>query len=287
MKTSHNPILDPVIQKSVENFHKSQSQETVKLEDWDNNLYTSTFKNWIKSSSYNSVSGLEHFKYESYCVGALDAITNFVHRHVSTKRIRFSQAEFIASKIATNHAKGTFVFLEDDDLKEGDALILSLPFGGSGSVHPDYDFFINECNNKNIPVLIDMAYFAISYDIHVDLSAECITDVVFSLSKCFNTSLRLGYRLTKQFHDDLIQCNHDLKLVNRWAINTGTMLLDAYSHDWLVEKFKPIQHSVCSDLNLMPSNTFTLAVGNTYDHAEFQRYGYIRVCITDEIHQRL
>lgn len=287
MKLAHDPILDPIIQQSVEGYHQGQSLSAIDLESWQKEKYTITFKDWIQSSSYNSIHGLDSFAYESYCAGAVDGIASFIHRHVTTKRLRFSRAEFVGSKIASNHAKANFTWLEDDKLKDNDAVILSVPFSGTGCVHSDYDKIIKECNQKNIPVLIDLAYFAISYDIEIDLDQPCITDVVFSLSKCFSTSLRLGYRLTKEHNDDLVQVSHDLKLVNRWAVNTGTQLMQNFSHNWIVDRLRPVQLDVCRDLNLIPSNTLTLAQGNKQLHSDFERNGFLRICITDELHQRL
>lgn len=287
MKLAHDPIVDPIIQQKVQELHQLQSLETTSLSNWDKDVYTSTFRNWIESSSYNHVLGLDAFKHSCYTAGAVDGIASFIHRHATSRRIRFSAAEFIGNKIVSNHANLKYALLEQEPLEKGDALVLSLPFSGTGSMHKDYFDIIQTCNLYHIPVLIDMAYFSTSYGIDVDLDQPCITDVVFSLSKCFSTSLRLGYRVTKEYHDDISQANYELGICNRWAVNTGVQLLETFSHDWIIERFRPIQLEVCKTLDVTPSNTLTLAIGNEKDHSEFNRNGYIRVCITDELHQNI
>jgi len=287
MKLAHDPIVDPVVQKKLELLLTEQTLDDIDLESWNIDNYTTLFVDWIKNSNYNTIHGLEQFPLKAYCAGALEGIATFVHRHATTRRLRFSRAEFVASKICSNHAKATWKFIEEEDLDSNDAVIISLPFSGNGSTHHNYDNIIDYCNQHNVPVLIDMAYFGISYDIQVDLAQPCITDVVFSLSKCFSVPMRLGLRLSKYDFDDLIQVNSGMKLINRWAVNAGIGLLKKFSHNWIVEKYRPLQQQICEKYNLMSSNTVTLALGWPEVHDEFMRNGYRRVCITDELLQRL
>ena len=285
MILSHIPLTDQEVQQAIgTSFNKIQSQD-VNLELWDNRRYFDAFQHWIRNSHYNRFTGLDLFTHHAYSDGAIGGIESFIHRHGLTRRIRFSDAEFIGSKIVCNHASINWKFLEAEPVTVGDAVVLSLPFAGDGNMYKDLDQLLDTCDRLAVPVLIDCAYFGISYNSTVDLSRNCITDVVFSLSKPFSTPLRLGYRITKTHFDDILQANSDLKVYNRYSAQVGIDLLSKFSHNWLIEKYQPVQEQICRELDLTPSLTLTLAV-DSQQRAEFLRNGYYRVCITHELQQQ-
>jgi len=287
MELAHHPLIDPIIQDRLQYYLTSQTMSDINLANWNIENYVVKFLSWIQHSSYNQLHGLDAFANTAYCAGALEGIANFVHRHAVKRRLRFSRAEFVGSKIACNHAQANWLFLEDAKLAKNDAVIISLPFSGNGGHHNDYDNIIEYCNKNNVPVLLDMAYYGISYNIKVDVDQPCISDIVFSLSKCFSVPMRLGLRLTRHEHDDLIQVNSNMKLINRWAVNAGIKLLNDFDINWLVDRYRPLQHAICMENNLEITNTLTLALGQPVVHDNFMRNGYRRVCITDELLQRV
>lgn len=286
MILSHIPLTDVTVQQAiVESFNGIHSQD-VDLELWNNQRYFDAFQQWIKASRYNSFVGLDLFTHHAFSNGSIDGIQSFIHRHGVNRRIRFSAAEFIGSKIVCNHADIPWTFLEDEPIKADDAVVLSLPFAGDGNIFSDLDRLLNDCDALGVPVLIDCAYFGISYDTTIDLTRSCITDVVFSLSKPFSTPLRLGYRLTKTHFDDILQANSDLKIYNRYSAHVGIELMSKFSHNWLIEKYRPLQERICRELDLTPSKTLTLAVDRK-QRPEFLRNNYYRVCITNELQQHV
>lgn len=284
MLLSHKPLADSEVQQVIINLFNEIQLQNITLESWDNQQYFDAFQKWINDSRYNRFIGLDLFKHHAYSCGAVDSIQSFIHRHSVSKRIRFSDAEFIGAKIAANHSSAKWEFLEDAAIEAGDAVLLSLPFAGNGNMYRALDQLLDVCDALSVPVLIDCSYFGISYNATVDLSRNCITDVVFSLSKPFSTPLRLGYRLTKQYVDDILQANSDLKIYNRYSVQVGIKLLSQFSHNWIVEKYRPVQEKVCKELGLTPAMTLTLA-DDCQQRDKFFRNGYYRVCITDELQQ--
>jgi hypothetical protein len=285
MLLAHLPLVDPEVQAEVERALHNIQLKDVLLDTWEIKDYINAVISWLESSSHNVIAGLEYYPHKAYCVGSIDGIQSFIHRHVTQRRIRFSRAEFVASKIVSNHAVAKWAFLEDDELREGDALVVSLPFSGNGSRYSVWNKLMEECQQLNIPVLVDMAYYGISHGIKFDLSPNCITDVVTSLSKPLNVQLRLGLRMTREYHDDLIQGNSDSKIINRIAAQVGIELMKKFPHDYIISKYREKGEEICRKLNLTPSNTITLALGNEHDHKDFFRNGYYRVCITNELLQ--
>jgi TPP-dependent pyruvate/acetoin dehydrogenase alpha subunit len=91
--------------------------------------------------------------------------------------------------------------------------------------------------------------------------------------------------MTREYHDDLIQGNSDSKIINRIAAQVGIELMKKFPHDYIISKYREKGEEICRKLNLTPSNTLTLALGNEHDHKDFFRNGYYRVCITNELLQ--
>jgi len=287
MLLAHLPLVDPEIQLEIEQSLNNIKLKDVHLENWEVSDYIECMINWLKSSKHNTIKGLENYQHKAYCVGSIEGIQSFIHRHCTKRRIRFSRAEFVASKIVSNHCQSNWKFLEDGNLEPGDAVVVSFPFSGNGGIYPVWDLLIADCLKYNIPVLVDAAYYGISHNIHLDLTPECITDVVTSLSKPMNVQLRLGLRLTREYHDDLVQGNSDSKLINRIAAQVGIEIMEKFSHDYIISKYSDKNKRICQELNLTPTNTITLAIGNHHDHRDFLRNGYYRVCITNELLQNV
>jgi len=283
MLLAHKPLVDPDVKKKVFSLNADLRAEDVELDTWDHKTYLDQFDLWIKSSSYNQVIGLENFSHRAYCAGVNDAIATFVSRHAKHRRIRVGRAEFVGAKINSNAMQASWCWLEDDEIRANDAVILSWPYAGNGNEIDGQDKLFKTCEQLQVPVMIDLAYFGISQGMTFDLSSPCITDVATSLSKPLNVSLRLGLRYTRSYHDDNIQSLSDLKIYNRMAAKIGTDLMKTFSHDWLVNKYLPVYQDVCAELDLQTTPTFTLALGNSSQHKEFLRNGHCRICVTDEL----
>jgi len=283
MKLAHDPIVDQTIKNEIQQLLKTVDYNSLDLDRWNIEEYFSAFKNWIASSKYNNITGLEKFDVLSYSCGSLESIVSFVHRHSVKKRLRFSKAEFVASKIASNHCGATYLFLEDGEIEVNDAVIISLPFSGNGDHYPNYNQLIKHCDGLGVPVLLDVSYYGISHGMSIDVNNKCITDVVFSLSKPMTVQLRLGIRFCKIDHDDLVQVNSNGKLFNRLSATIGIELMKKFSHNWLVEKYLPRYETVCKKYDLKQTPTFTLATSDNIAYKQFQRNGFNRICITQEL----
>jgi hypothetical protein len=283
MLLSHMPLADPVIELKLFEIIKTITPAMTKIETWSTDSYINTFIEWLQDSKHNTITGFDKYPHKSYCIGAIDGIQSFIHRHCTSRRIRYSEAEFIGSKVISNHASAKSEHLENDIIRLDDAVVVSFPFSGNGGIYNGYTNLLNECTRLNVPVLLDLSYYGISYGLDFNLDHNCVTDVVFSLSKPMAaTQLRLGMRLTKEHHDDMVQVNSDLKIYNRIAVQTGIELLKEFSHEYLVNKYINKQIEICGSYDITPTPTLTLALGDAR-HAEFYRNGFHRICITKEL----
>ena len=70
-------------------------------------------------------------------------------------------------------------------------------------LYPNLEQILCECDEKEIPVLLDLAYLNIAIDLEIDLSHPCLEYVVSSLSKVFPVeNHRIGIRLQKEMFED-------------------------------------------------------------------------------------
>lgn len=283
MLVAHKPLQDQLIeQESLKLLHNIQLYDT-DLATWSSDLYTNQFRRWLLSSESNKILGLEQYANSAYCVGSTDGIQSFILRHIRNRRIRCSRQEFTLTKIVVAAGGGNLVYLEDAPIDTNDAVVISYPFAGNGSEIPNYNNLLQDCTNLSVPVCLDATYFSISQGLTFDFTYPCITDVVTSLSKSFVTQLRLGVRFTRHYIDDQIQVCNNIGYYNRISAFIGLQLMEKFSHDYIVSKYKSWQQFICIKYNLDPTPTLTLAIGNPIQHPEFVRENICRICITDEL----
>jgi len=135
-------------------------------------------------------------------------------------------------------------FLEDDEIRKNDAVIISYPFSDLGDKHPLTEEVLNRCEELNVPVLIDCTYFGTCHDIDFNLSYNCITDVTFSLSKSFDVAnARIGIRLSKIDDDDPLFVVNKINYTNRLGAYIGLQLINQFSPDFISLKYKFISKS--------------------------------------------
>jgi hypothetical protein len=285
MKLGHDPLHIPEVQRYIDTIFPRITTE--KLRSVTNEHHDATWRNWLCASSYNNIVGLDQFEYSSFVPGTTDAFGEFIARYPDS-RVRVSRSDFILTPILCRQWNRTIVDLEDDKLREGDILIMSFPFSGNGSTYPDQENVLDQADSLSVPVFVDGAYFGISQDVEYDLTHPCITDFSVSLSKCLTGNpLRVGIRFTKDNIDDGVTAGMiGSDVWDRLGAYIGIDLLRQYSHDWVVETIKPISDQVCKELDLIPTNTMTLATSDI-EIKEFLRGDYTRVCITEEIARNL
>lgn len=236
------------------------SPNTYDLLQQDSNEYINVFTNWLKNSTNNKLIGIEDFPYAVYSNGTTEGFEKFYWNN-QNRRFRCFKGEYLYHKLAWRD--WNWAFIEDDDLRPGDAVVISLPFADTGCKHKNHDYVLNVCNAMNIPVLIDACYFGISKDIEYDFTHKCITDITFSLSKVFPVAhARIGLRLTRVDTDDLLFVYHKHSYNNRLGAELGKFLMKNFTSDFIYNKYRNKQKSFCDILKVAPSDTVIFGLGD-------------------------
>ena len=225
--------------------------------------FVQQYKYWISTSTNNKFIGLDNYQYACYSAATSEAFDKFYMKN-SNKRFRCFRGEYIYHKIAWRD-KFNWAYIEDDELRTGDAVIISLPFADTGNKHIGHDEVLDTCERLGIPVLIDCCYFGVCSDIEFNLDYKCITDVAFSLSKAFPVAhARIGMRLTKEDNNDTLFAYNKsgLMYTNRLTASLGKRFITEFSPDYMYNTYREKQLEYCQLTSTTPSNTVFFGIGD-------------------------
>lgn len=243
--------------------------------------FCASYLNWIKETTLNTFRGLERYPYACYTNGTTESFDRFYAKN-NTRRFRCFRGEYMYHQLSWRN-NYSWKFIEDDNISSNDAIVISLPFSDTGNEHSDMKVILKKCSELKVPVLVDCAYFGICSNIDFDLTQECITDVVFSLSKSFPVAhARIGMRLTKEDNDDPLFVVNKSGYINRLGVALGQKLIDNFSSDYIPLTYKETQKTMCKHLGVVQSNTVLFGIagdawneynrGNTTNRLSFHNY---------------
>ena len=253
-------VMDPLILNSLPDLLQVDSESFCKK-----------YIEWIKSGTLNTITGLENFPYAVYSNGTTEAFDKFYMKN-NRRRFRCFRGEYVYHQIAWRTSWPDWKFLEEEPLQQNDAVVISLPFSDTGNEHLQMQSVLQTCTDLKIPVLIDCVYFGVCSDINFDFNHKCITDITFSLSKAFPLAYaRVGMRLTKVDNDDPLLMLHKIEYTNRIGASLGVKLMENYSPDYIVNKYKQTQLKLCDTLGITPSNTVLFGIDTSNKYPEYNR----------------
>lgn len=234
--------------------------------------FVDRYRQWIQRSQLNCLRGLDAFPVACYSNGSTEVFDKFYLRHTG-RRFRCFRGEYMYHIGAYKNYQH-WCYMDQDQLRENDALVLSLPFSDLGDVYPATNDVLDQCSQLGVPVLIDCTYFGQCAGIDFDLDHPAVTDVAFSLSKTLPVAwIRIGMRLTRHNVDDSLEVYNRIGYVNRLGASVGLQALDKITADDVWQKWHGVQESFCKKLNLVPSKTVIFGLDTTNQFPEYNRGG--------------
>ena len=225
--------------------------------------FESRFLSWLLTHKTNKISGLEQFEAD-YSEGTTQAFDSFYTRH-KTKRFRCFVGEYFYHLKVWQACDFDWAWTDGNDLQSGDALILSVPFCDTVVKHNNLDYILDQCNQKNIPVLLDLCYYTISSGIVVDVSHQCVDTVTFSLSKAWPVgTARIGMRYTRPGIFDGQKLHSSIGYNNNMGAAIGNAVLDKYGPDWIVDQRIQRYPVICKVLDLTPTASVNFGIGDQF-----------------------
>jgi hypothetical protein len=270
------PVSDNKIKQFIESLDPVKDLYNPKLPQ----EFKYEFVDWILSSQYNFIKGVEEFPDITLCNGTVQA---FDHFH------RFFKGEFMYHQACLKNGS-QFEWINDIPLQEGDALVLSVPFSDRGIQHPATDMLLLNAEQFNIPVLLDFAYYPCTKNINLNLSKyPAVETITFSISKAFYGAefLRVGVRLERANTDDGIDVFNSVDMHNRIDLSIASSLIKTFPVDWNWKTYTDVYTQVCEEKNLRPTDCIMFGLGGN-EYKEYNRGGEVnRVCISDLIGEKI
>ncbi len=279
----------PIRNKEVSDFHFHLEKNEIAIPTLE--TYADIWEQWMNFSDTKSIIGLESFKHADYTQGTSQTFDHFILRHSKDREILVLEGDFQYHACLGKHVEFKYVdyphHLESIIRGPGlHALLISAPFSDFGCIHPDFEQIMQVCNVHDIPVCLDLAYWGISKNVHIDLNLyPCITDVTCSLSKPFFTleNHRVGIRWTKDYVDDGISMLNEVKMQNEFSMALGVEYMQNFSPDYNWTKYNLEYEKICDENDLVWCDTVIFGLGDKIRHAEFNRgiTDNYRVCISE------
>lgn len=234
--------------------------------------YFYVYKRWMNSN--NNLLGLSEFKESCFTQGTTEAFYQFYTRY-RHKRLRLAHGEYFFHQMMSQlWFKNSFKWLEEDEIKEGDVLLISVPFSDTGNTPNNLEEILLDCDKKKVPVMLDLAYINLATNFEINLNHPSIEYVVTSLSKVFPVQLhRIGLRLQRQKFEDQIyvvnEYNHNY--INILSIYLGLKMMQSFPSDWTYSKYRDLQIQMCEKYDLTISPCVYFGIDNKNKYSEYNR----------------
>ena len=207
-------------------------------------------RQWLKNNSFY-IQGLDKFEYGYVTAGCTEAFAE-----VYKERCYVLKGEYPYhrdSKMAIESSLNNIPF--------GSRLIISYPFAATGNPHSDWKTILEYCQKKNIRIFVDACLAGVSIG-KLDLNHPTITHVAFSFSKAFNTGIiRCGVVYSNEENTPASTLNKFL-YINHPSIELHLKIMENYSSDYIVDKYRLKQIDLCKEHNLEVSDCVLFGLEN-------------------------
>ena len=255
---------------TVNNNYTEKNAEIIKQE------FLQTYKQWM-FSHFPRVNGVEQYTHMCFTQGTTESFAQFYIRYRDNHRLRIAKGEYFYNQMMKSlWYSDNFAWLDDEPIKEGDVVLLSVPFADTGAVPSNLEKILCDCDRLKVPVMLDLAYLNLAIDLDFDLSHPCIEYVVSSFSKVFPIdNHRVGIRLQKEpFEDQIYVINeYNYNYINLLSAYLGTAMMKKFSADYVFNKHHDKQLALRQKLDLVPTYCVYFGIDYSGRFREYNRGG--------------
>jgi len=259
--SSGNSIKDADVIEFVQNQNISKHL----LNPWIVQEFEQQFKSWIAGGTRYKLHNFDLFTYVGYSAGSQES---FINLYLTNKdrRFRIFKGDYWWHIDIWNSVGIQWAFVEDDDIQPNDMCVCSYPFALTGDKHQNFDWLVDECNRVGVKLLVDFIYLPNSDNaVDIDLSADCIEQITFSLSKTFPVQCaKIAVRMCKTKPRDPLQIINDENVCNRLATGLALDIINEFPVDYNVIKYWDQQQHWCNKLGLNATKVVHFARGDDY-----------------------
>jgi hypothetical protein len=272
----HDPELVQHRNILIKQFTDLDSANPDVAEQIKNNFFE-VYRRWL-FDGFNFV-GTELYQYACFTQGTTESFAQFYIRYRDNCRLRLARGEYFYHQMMKSlWYKDKFAWLDEDQIRSGDVVLISVPFADTGDIPVGLDQLLDDCDRLDVPVMLDLAYLNLTvgsvFDYKIDLSRPCIKYVVSSLSKAFPVeNLRIGIRLQKeQYEDQLYVINEkNYNYINLLSAYVGAGMMNQFPSDYIFNRYRSLQIDLCNKMNLIPSPCVNFGIDYNNSYPEYNR----------------
>lgn len=262
-------VVDPAAQTEINSLIIKCASQNALYNPSIQQEFVESYRDWIQLSNF--VFGLEQFPIGAYSNGTTETFDKFYLKH-HNRRFRCFKGEYMYQMACGKNYCPSWKFLDDDQVRENDAVVISYPFSDTGNEHPEMLSILDQCYVLGVPVLIDCAFFGLTGKMVIDITHPAITTVTFSLSKFLPVAnLRIGVRFTRHDDDDTLLISQKHGYINRLGAGVGLEIFRNYTPDYNYKKYRILQKKFCNELNLKPSHCVIFGIDTIGKYSEYNR----------------
>jgi hypothetical protein len=282
----HDAVLSDTRDKLIREFTNIDSSFMPMAHDIKQ-TFLDTYRFWMfKGFNFKNTHLYHH---ACFTQGTTESFSQFYIRYRDNHRLRLKKAEYFYHQMMKSlwyHDR--FAWLDEDKIRAGDAVLISVPFSDTGDAPNELDTLLDSCDRLGVPVMLDMAFLNLthveSFPYSIDLARDCIQYVVTSLSKVFPVeNLRIGMRLQKhKMEDQLYVINEkNYNYINLLSAYVGHGMIKEFDNDFVFKKYRPRQIELCQTLGLEISPCFNFGIDKNNRYPEYNRGGSTnRLCFS-------
>ena len=236
------PIEDDYLDDLKTNFFQQpQKQVTPKK-------FINQANEWFQSSKLNDIRGWEKFEHIDITLGC----THFIEatclkygwniQHVPNEYNYYN----LNGKVPT----------EIENLESNKPLIISLPTWRYCDIHPEWNRILEICEQKNIQIHIDGAWFQSARNIEFDFDHPNIMSFGMSIGKGIDVQWnRVGLRWSKQKTIDSITLMNHYSQIHGSVITCGSYLMHNIEKDYAWNKYAEKNKEISEKCGLQQTNS--------------------------------
>jgi hypothetical protein len=225
--------------------------------------------------------GIDLYQHACFTQGTTESFAQFYVRYRDNRRLRINKGEYFYHQMMKSlWYNERFAWIDEDDLRANDVVLISVPFADTGDIPTDLDQLLDRCDELNIPVMLDFAYINLTtpgaFPYRIDLSRSCIKYIVTSLSKVFPVeNHRIGLRLQKEKLEDQIYVVNEknYNYINLLSAYVGVELMELFAPDYVFHKYRQQQIDICRKMKLAVSPCVNFGIDHLGKYPEYNRGG--------------
>jgi len=234
---------DPFLKQVRENWYNQPQKRH------DQSTAIDYLNEWFQSTKLNDLQGWDSLTCVDLTMGCAHYIESFMIGQHSLDNWQVLPQEYAYYQFMGKW--GT----EVGNLESNKPLIITLPHYRWGDIRPEWEAVLTECEQKNIPIHIDMAWLTLSAGIAIDFSHPQIRSVGMSMSKYDLQWNRVGLRYSKQRSlDSITVFNHFYQAtVNENLYSCAVYCTQQIPRDYAWITYKDRNRDICDSLDLQPT----------------------------------